>query len=296
MTYAWDFGDGQTSTEQNPSHIYTQRGTYTVSLTVKNAYGTSTAIKRNFVTVGMAPRPDFVGAPVSGEVPHTVKFTDMTSGQVNSWRWDFGDGKASTEQNPTHTYWTHGVYNVILTVSNEYGQADVTKNNYITVIGDLKANFAADPASGKAPLAVRFEDRSVGGPTAWAWDFGDGTTADVQNPTHTFTTAGSYDVKLTVTRDDVTDSTTQVMNVGGVPNTDFVANALEVSVGDIIQFTDKTTNAPTTWSWNFGDMAESTYQNPTHAYQQRWHGPQGRFPAGHQPVSHVQCPQGRVLC
>lgn len=267
MTYAWDFGDGQTSTEQNPSHIYTQRGTYTVSLTVKNAYGTSTAIKRNFVTVGMAPRPDFVGAPVSGEVPHTVKFTDMTSGQVNSWRWDFGDGKASTEQNPTHTYWTHGVYNVILTVSNEYGQADVAKNNYITVIGDLKANFAADPASGKAPLAVRFEDRSIGGPTAWAWDFGDGTTANVQNPTHTFTTAGSYDVKLTVTRDDVTDTTTQVMNVGGVPNTDFVASALEVSVGDIIQFTDKTTNAPTAWSWNFGDMAESTYQNPTHAYQ-----------------------------
>lgn len=267
MTYAWDFGDGQTSTEQNPSHIYTQRGTYTVSLTVKNAYGTSTAIKRNFVTVGMAPRPDFVGAPVSGEVPHSVKFTDMTSGQVNSWRWDFGDGKASTEQNPTHTYWTHGVYNVILTVSNEYGQADVAKNNYITVIGDLKANFAADPASGKAPLAVRFEDRSIGGPTAWAWDFGDGTTSDVRNPTHTFTTAGSYDVKLTVTRDDVTDTTTQVMNVGGVPNTDFVANALEVSVGDIIQFTDKTTNAPTAWSWNFGDMAESTYQNPTHAYQ-----------------------------
>lgn len=267
MTYTWDFGDGQTSTEQNPSHIYTQRGTYTVSLTVKNAYGTSTAIKRNFVTVGMAPRPDFVGAPVSGEVPHSVKFTDMTSGQVNSWRWDFGDGKASTEQNPTHTYWTHGVYNVILTVSNEYGQADVAKNNYITVIGDLKANFAADPASGKAPLAVRFEDRSIGGPTAWAWDFGDGTTANVQNPTHTFTTAGSYDVKLTVTRDDVTDTTTQVMNVGGVPNTDFVANALEVSVGDIIQFTDKTTNAPTAWSWNFGDMAESTYQNPTHAYQ-----------------------------
>lgn len=267
MTYAWDFGDGQTSTEQNPSHIYTQRGTYTISLTVKNAYGTSTAIKRNFVTVGMSPRPDFVGAPVSGEVPHTVKFTDMTSGQVNSWRWDFGDGKASTEQNPTHTYWTDGVYNVILTVSNDYGQADVTKNNYIIVTGDLKAKFAADPASGKAPLAVRFEDRSIGGPTAWAWDFGDGTTADVQNPTHTFQTAGSYDVKLTVTRGDVTDSVTQIMNVGGVPNTDFVGSQLEVSVGDIIQFTDKTTNSPTSWAWDFGDMAESSYQNPTHAYQ-----------------------------
>jgi PKD repeat protein len=267
MSYAWDFGDGTTSAEQNPTHMYIQRGTYTVTLTVKNAYGTSTAIKRNFITVGMAPRPDFIANPVSGDVPLSVKFTDMTSGSVASWRWDFGDGKSSTEQNPTHTYWTAGVYNVILTVSNEYGQADIAKNGYVTVVGDLTARFAADPATGKAPLTVRFEDRSLGGPTAWAWDFGDGTTANVRNPSHTFTEPGSYDVKLTVSRADTSSSVTQVLNVGGVPNTDFVGSPLEVSVGEIVRFTDKTTNSPTAWTWNFGDMAESTYQNPSHAYQ-----------------------------
>lgn len=267
MTYEWNFGDGSSSTEQNPTHMFTQRGTYTITLTVKNAYGTSTAIKRDMITVGMSARPDFVGTPVSGDVPLSVKFTDMTSGQVSSWNWNFGDGKGSTEQNPTHTYWTAGVYNVILTVSNEYGQADVTKNQYITVIGDLKAKFNADPASGKAPLPVNFQDRSIGGPTAWAWDFGDGTTANIANPAHTFTTAGSYDVKLTVTRGDTTDSTMQVINVGGVPNTDFVGSPLEVGVNEQVKFTDKTTNSPTSWTWNFGDTAESVYQNPTHSYQ-----------------------------
>lgn len=267
MTYEWNFGDGTSSTEQNPSHMYTQRGTYTVTLTVKNAYGTSTAVKRDFITIGVAARPDFVGVPTSGEVPLTVKFTDKTAGQVDSWYWDFGDGKASSEQNPTHTYWTAGVYNVILTVANEYGQNDVTKPQYITVVGDLVSKFAADPSSGKAPLAVKFEDRSIGGPTSWAWDFGDGSTANVRNPTHTFTTAGSYDVKLTVTRGDATASSTQVLNVGGVPNTDFIGAPLAVNVNEPVKFTDKTTNVPTSWKWDFGDTAESTYQNPSHSYQ-----------------------------
>jgi PKD repeat protein len=267
MTYAWDFGDGSTSTVQNPDHMYLQRGTYTVTLTVKNGYGTSTAIKRDYITIGMAPRPDFEATPTSGAVPLAVKFTDKTAGQVNTWRWDFGDGKGSSEQNPTHTYWTAGTYNVILTVSNDYGQADKTKTSYIVVVGDLKSKFAADPSSGKAPLPVKFTDRSIGGPTTWAWDFGDGSTANVQNPTHTFNTAGSYDVKLTVTRGTVTDSSKQVLNVGGVPNTDFVGAPLAVNINEPVKFTDKTTNSPTSWKWDFGDTAESTDQNPSHSYQ-----------------------------
>jgi PKD repeat protein len=267
MTYEWNFGDGSSSTVQNPDHMYTQRGTYTVTLTVKNAYGTSTAIKRDYITIGMAPRPDFVADPTSGDVPLSVKFTDKTAGQVNTWLWDFGDGKGSSEQNPTHTYWTAGIYTVILTVSNDYGQADKTKTQYVVVVGDLKSKFAADPSSGKAPLAVKFSDRSIGGPTKWAWDFGDNTTANVQNPTHTFTTAGSYDVKLTVSRDTTTDTSKQILNVGGVPNTDFVGTPLALNVNEPVKFTDKSTNTPTSWKWEFGDTAESTYQNPSHSYQ-----------------------------
>lgn len=267
MTYEWNFGDGSSSTEQNPSHMYTQRGTYTVTLTVKNAYGSSTAIKRDFISIGMAPRPDFVASPVSGNVPLNVQFTDRTAGQVSTWRWDFGDGKASSEQNPVHTYWTAGVYNVILTVSNDYGQADVTKTKYIVVVGDLVAKFAADPSTGKASLDVKFTDRSIGCRTAWSWDFGDSTTSTLQNPTHTYTNAGSYDVKLTVTHEDAKATTTQDLNVGGVPNTDFVGSPLEVNVGEQVQFTDKTTNAPTSWKWTFGDTAESADQNPSHSYQ-----------------------------
>lgn len=267
MTHEWNFGDGQTSTDQNPTHLYTQRGTYTVTLTVKNAYGTSTAIKRDFISVGMSPKPDFEATPTTGSVPLAVKFTDKTVGQVSTWSWDFGDGKGSSEQNPTHTYWTAGTYNVILTVSNDYGQADVTKTKYIVVTGDLVSKYIADPTSGKAPLSVKFTDRSVGSPTTWTWDFGDGTTSNVQNPTHTFTNGGAYDVKLTVTRDALTATSTQVINAGGVPNADFAGTPLAVNVGETVKFADKSTNSPTGWTWNFGDTKEAYEQNPSHAYQ-----------------------------
>jgi PKD repeat protein len=267
MTYEWDFGDGTTSAEQNPVHMYLQRGTYTVSLTVKNAYGTSSAIKRNFITIGMGPRADFSGSPPAGNAPLTVKFTDQSLGQTEKWTWDFGDGKGSSEQNPVHTYWSGGVYNVLLTVSNEYGSSDMLRTNYITVVGELRSIFSADPSSGKAPLDVRFTDRSPGSPEVWSWDFGDNTTSNERNPTHRYAVPGSYDVNLTVTRGSDRDSSTHVVNVGGVPITDFVGTPRSGNIGELITFTDRTENHPTEWSWEFGDTATSADPNPTHSYQ-----------------------------
>jgi len=266
LTYAWDFGDGQSSSEQSPGHTYIQRGTYTVTLTVKNAYGSSTAIKKDFISIGMSPRADFTATPTSGSLPLVVTFTDRSQGQVSAWKWDFGDGQSSSEQNPVHTYWTSGVYNVILTVTNDYGTADTTKTRYISVIGPLTSKFTESPSSGPAPLRVTFSDASVGNPTSWFWDFGDGSNTTVQNPTHLFTGPGSYHVTLTVTRDGDTDSSNQVVNAGSVPNADFAGTPLSPDVGGTVTFTDKTTNGPTGWSWDFGDTATSSVQNPTHTY------------------------------
>lgn len=267
MTWEWDFGDGTTSDEQNPTHTYLRRGTYTVSLTAKNAYGTSTATKKNYITIGMEPKADFSGSPDSGDAPLTVKFTDQSLGQVTKWSWDFGDGKGSSEQSPVHTYWSGGDYNVILTVSNDYGSSDITKTHYIRVTGDLNAAFVADPSSGKAPLTVKFTDRSIGTPTTWAWDFGDGTTSTEQNPVHVFSRVGTYDVRFTVTRGGIGDSSTQIINVGGVPVADFNGTPRSGNVGEQIRFMDMTENNPTEWSWDFGDTATTDARNPSHAYQ-----------------------------
>jgi len=266
LSYSWDFGDGATSSDQNPSHMYIKRGTYTVTLTVKNAYGTSTAVKKDFISIGMSPSPDFIASPTSGNVPLAVKFTDMTTGQVTAWQWDFGDGISSNDQNPVHTYRIAGVYNVVLTVTNDYGISDVSKNQYINAIGSLQSKFLADPNTGKAPLAVKFTDLSIGSPTTWKWDFGDGATSAEQNPGHLFTTGGAYNVRLTVSRDSGSDTSIQIINVGGVPVADFTGAPTAANPLDVIRFTDKSTNTPTAWTWDFGDTATSADQNPSHAY------------------------------
>jgi FOG: PKD repeat len=145
LTYSWDFGDGTTSTEKSPKHTYTAEGTYTVKLTVKNAYGTNTATKDKYITVGTAPRADFQADVLSGIAPHPVQFTDLSKGNPTSWHWDFGDGATSTEKNPRHTYAKSGYYNVTLTIKNAYGESQLLREgNGVKVWAEDKA-VAAPP-------------------------------------------------------------------------------------------------------------------------------------------------------
>ncbi|MCX6683861.1 MAG: PKD domain-containing protein, partial [Methanoregula sp.] len=266
LTYAWEFGDGALSTEQNPIHTYIRKGLYTVKLTVTNFYGSSSETKLNYISIGMAPNAGFTGEPTTGNAPLTVAFTDHSSGYPTSWNWNFGDGQESVQQNPVHTYWAGGEYTVTLTAANDYGSTSASKPYYVHVMPPLTAKFTADPKSGIAPLVVKFTDMSTGSPESWTWDFGDGSTSTGPNPVHAFTTAGAFDVTLTVTRGMNKDSATQTIIVGSVPAADFVADSTTVSVNTPVHFTDKTLNSPTTWAWDFGDGVTATEQNPTHAY------------------------------
>ncbi len=127
-----------------------------------------------------------------------VSFTDKSSNAPTAWKWDFGDGATSTEQNPTHTYTSLGIYSVKLTASNKDGSDTTTKVNYITTTLAPVAEFKADRQVGKAPFIVEFTDLSTNNPTSWSWDFGDGTSSTEQNPRHIYVYEGAYDVSLTV--------------------------------------------------------------------------------------------------
>jgi len=201
-SWKWSFGDGTYSTAQNPTHKYTKAGKYTVSLTVKNAAGSNTATKSNYVNVVTVTKPvaAFSASPTSGKVPLTVKFTDKSAKSPTSWKWSFGDGTYSTAQNPTHKYTKAGKYTVSLTVKNAAGSNTATKSNYVNVVTVTKpvAAFSASPTTGKHPLNVKFTDKSTGSPTSWYWNFGDKSTSTTHNPTHKYTKAGKYTVSLTV--------------------------------------------------------------------------------------------------
>ncbi|MBN1811684.1 MAG: PKD domain-containing protein, partial [Anaerolineae bacterium] len=197
--WAWDFGDGQTSTLQNPTHTYAAEGNYTVRLTVTGTAGQLFARKLGYGSV-VPDFADFSADVTTGLTPLTVHFTDQSQVTgASAWLWNFGDGQSSAEQNPTHTYTAVGSFTVGLTVTGTSGQPSVQKTNYITVMPS-SVDFTADVTSGLPPLAVQFTDQSqVAGASAWLWEFGDGQTSTVQNPAHVYTGEGDFTVRLTVT-------------------------------------------------------------------------------------------------
>ena len=207
-SWQWDFGDGTTSSEQNPSHEYAAPGIYTVSLTVEGDGGSDTETKEDYITVNGVPNAEFSGEPTSGTVPLSVQFTDQSSGNPTTWEWDFGDGATSTEQNPLHEYTADGDYTVTLTVTNTCGADTETKVDYIHAGSCLvpEADFTADYTSGSEPLTVSFTDQSTNNPNSWNWDFGDGATSTEQNPVHEYTSIGTYTVSLTATNDCGSDT------------------------------------------------------------------------------------------
>ena len=135
-SWSWTFGDGGSSTAQNPGHVYASAGTYTVSLTATNAYGSDVETKTGYITVtapnNYPPVADFSGTPTSGYAPLLVSFADLSTNNPTSWAWTFGDGGTSTAQNPNYTYTTPGTYTVTLTATNAYGSDAETKTGYIT--------------------------------------------------------------------------------------------------------------------------------------------------------------------
>jgi PKD repeat protein len=160
------------------------------------------------------PVADFSGTPTSGDYPLTVNFSDLSTNNPTSWEWDFGDGSPHVyTQNPSHQYTAAGDYTVTLTATNACGSDGESKPNYIHVSVPSNppvAAFTANPTSGIVPLEVTFTDQSTNGPTSWEWNFGDGSPVSYdQNPVHTYTAIGDYDVTLTVTNTFGSDSHTE---------------------------------------------------------------------------------------
>jgi len=210
--WTWDFGDGHAGTRQSPTHTYATAGDYQVTLSVKT--GDNTDVKTKTVTVAAvaAPAAAFSSSQDHGSL--SVHFTDESTGDATSWAWDFGDGSTATRQNPAHTYAKAGDFRVKLTVKNAGGSDSKTDQVTVKPVPAPVADFTSSQVKGS--LDVGFTDNSTGSPTAWAWDFGDGSNGTRQNPTHTYTKAGDYVVKLTVRNPAGSDSKTRTVTVDPV--------------------------------------------------------------------------------
>ncbi|MEE9443188.1 MAG: PKD domain-containing protein [candidate division Zixibacteria bacterium] len=264
-TWEWDFGDGNTSDEEYPTHFYDSPGFYTVSLTVTGCGGKSTNTYTNYVIIRTMPTADFDFSIRPGCLPATVDFTDKSSYSIY-WRWDFGDGTESNDQNPTHTYAAAGTYIVTLKVMNSCGIDYKIREVIITADTEPIADFTSDITEGCEGATISFTDQSMYADT-WEWDFGDGATSTDQNPTHTYTIAGTYAVSLTVTnlcgRD--TETKLEYITIHPGPIADFIYDVSEGCSDGTVIFTDRSINA-SSWFWDFGDGNTSIEQHPTYVY------------------------------
>lgn len=200
-------------------------------------------------------------------------FTDSSSdsdGTIASWSWDFGDGNASTDQNPLHSYAADGTYSVVLTATDDDGATDTSTQD--VVINSANVAPISSFTFTIADLQVTFSDGSSdsdGTVASWNWDFGDGNTSTSQNPVYNYATGGTFTVALTVTDDaGATDTSSQSVTVVA-PNVAPTAGFTTVITDLSVDFTDTSSDSDGTvasWSWDFGDGNTSTTQNPTNVY------------------------------
>ncbi len=293
--YNWDFDDGKFSTQKNPEHTYNASGTYSVSLEIEN--GLTKAKEKKFFNV-VVNDVDFEADSTEGDIPFEVAFNNLSDTELPlsitsttttdaefGWIWDFGDGKTGSDESPAHTYEDPGSFDVSLTgviyytyhindttmVTDTIYSEKVKKDNYITAIGDLMANFEANVTDGYTPLSVTFTDISTGDPTAWLWTFGDGTPdVTTQNVVHVYNTPGLYNVTLTVYRGEIQNKkqVSQMINARQPVVAAFSATPTIGSSPLSVTFTNESLGdpEPTAWYWDFGDGATSVEKDAVHMY------------------------------
>ncbi len=281
VNYTWDFGDGNISYGQNVSHRYAENGNYTVKLTIIDDDGAVTWITKEVVVLNVPPVANFSYTPEEVSTYETIFFSQSSydlDGYIVSWLWDFGDGKTSNEQNPTHFYEDNGIYTVNLTVIDNDGNKGSIEKQIVVLNTPPAADFSWQPSEPtdiedvifNASLSYDIDGYIV----SYAWDFeSDGIIDEYGiNTMHIYQDNGKYNVTLIITDDDgATDSVTKMITILNVPPTpSFSYTPEEPTDLEIVEFTDSSIDLDGSiinWTWDFGDGNVSYEKNPKHQYR-----------------------------
>jgi gliding motility-associated-like protein len=288
LTYQWNFGDGNLSSQKAPVHNYSSTGPFAVKLTVVSAAGCTDDSVRTVNTIYAQPQAVFT-APAAicfGDPVSPADTSTAPASTVNQWLWNFGDGSTSSLKNPRHTYGAPGTYSITLTVISAVGCTSAVSSRTVLVNALPKSDFTVSLPRCET-RAVTFSDASAansGTIIKWSWDLGDGNTSvkTTNAPfNHTYATAGTYTVTLKTETDRGCVSTllSRQVIISPLPQVDFIMP--ENCLNDpFSEFTDNTTiadgsQAAFTYTWNFGDPNAtpanpntSIAKNPRHRYTQ----------------------------
>lgn len=262
LIYSWNFGDGTSISDPNPTHIYLSDGVYTVVLTSSNGCGSTTATET--ITILTAPSAGFIVSSAIGCAPFTVQFTNQSSANTSTYNWSFPGGTPSNsvEENPKVVWDQAGTYTVSLTVSNGAGSSTTSTN--ITV-GTQPAPSFSFLTSG---TTVTLTNNSTNA-NSFNWEFGNGEVSNATNPVYTYPNPGDYDITLHASNACGTVSFVQPVSIAGAaPVAGFETGESSGCVPFTIAFADTSSGNPSAWNWTFqgGNPPSSNLQNPSVSY------------------------------
>jgi PKD repeat protein len=275
--YEWAFGDGTIASGVTVSHTYQQGGTYVVTLTVTDSQGLLGSTTQNIQIGQPSPTADISG-PKQGSVDQSITFDGSGSsanyGNIVDYEWDFGDGTSASGSSVTHVYTQPGDYEVTLTVTNSAGLTASTTHK-IQIEAAPTAIISA-PTTGQVGQPITFDgsgsttsDNNI---VSYAWNFGDGTTANGVSVTHTYSQVGSYQVSLTVTDDQgATATATQMIQIGQPLPPAAVISILTAGQAGQPTVLDGSGSTPgvgqiVKYEWNFGDGTIGSGARVVHIY------------------------------
>ncbi len=273
MSYLWGFGDGGSSTVQNPSHTYLGEGNYTVGLTVVDEYGCKANVsKENIVSATNPLEVSFSASQTEAcAAPMSTDFTSsITNGTPTEFEWDFGDGTKSSDLNPSHTYTVDGAYTVSLTAKTSSGCPTTKKIDGLIQINTFaaKINVSADVCV-NSPVVVSATTNSEMG--TWSWDFGNGEKSTEAKPTVLYSTAGDYTISVRAESAlGCVATAEQKVSVHAPADFDFTSNKVHGCEGSDLTVNFSTNSIPdVTWTWDFGDSNKETTTDAliSHTYQ-----------------------------
>jgi PKD repeat protein len=274
--WTWDLGDGDVTFGKEVQHLYAVKEMVTVTLTVTDAKGLVDSVSKDFIVVNYAPDCSFSYSPSQPEIAGSVNFYDLSTdqdGTTVTWSWDFRDGSTSTATSPSHSFSDAGDYYVVLTVTDNDGDADSCTRKVAVGNDAPVASFDYSPTSLVGMQYTTFTANCTdadGEVVNWSWDFGDGTTGNGTVIDHRFPRSGTYNVVLTVVDDDDARDTCSVTVAvsNAQPNASFSFQEGAIVLTSV-QFTDGSIDPDgkiVSWHWEFGDGSTASIRSPEHVY------------------------------